>query len=280
MRELRRAARHRDRPDHPRPRRRRRDRRPRGRHVRGRKVEEAPAATTIRAPAASRTRSACSGATPRLGEPGSRACRRSRGGVPRSSQAPSACPSQPAAPARRALPSELPPPAPVRGQSTRSACFHPDGRREVSSEPVRPRRLLEVECTASSTSGRRPPHAAAARRARRRRRLLQIGRGETLGLVGESGCGKSTLATLHRPPDRADRGRDPASRATTSRICAARRCGRCAARVQMVFQDPYSSLNPRMTVGEIVGEPLHIHEARAPGASGSSACPSSSTGSG
>jgi oligopeptide transport system ATP-binding protein len=83
-------------------------------------------------------------------------------------------------------------------------------------------------------------------------------KGETLGLVGESGCGKSTLAKLLMALDRPTSGtvrfedRDvfSLSRAELRRL---RR------RVQMVLQDPYTSLNPRMTVGDIVGEPFAIH---------------------
>ena len=85
--------------------------------------------------------------------------------------------------------------------------------------------------------------------------------GETLGLVGESGCGKSTLARLHRAAAR----RRPAARSSSTasdithlsrnelRRDPARAC-------MMVFQDPYASLNPRMRVGAIVGEPLEIHK--------------------
>jgi oligopeptide/dipeptide ABC transporter ATP-binding protein len=85
-----------------------------------------------------------------------------------------------------------------------------------------------------------------------------LGNGETLGLVGESGSGKSTtgraLVRLNVPTAGSIRldGREilgPAGEATV----ALRR------RVQMIFQDPYSSLNPRMTVGAIIGEPLAIH---------------------
>jgi oligopeptide/dipeptide ABC transporter ATP-binding protein len=80
-------------------------------------------------------------------------------------------------------------------------------------------------------------------------------KGETLGLVGESGCGKSTLAKLlmglERPTSGTVRfdGRDVSAlpRRELSR------------RMQMVLQDPYTSLNPRMTVGDIVGEPFAIH---------------------
>jgi peptide/nickel transport system ATP-binding protein len=82
--------------------------------------------------------------------------------------------------------------------------------------------------------------------------------GETLGLVGESGCGKSTVGRLILHLDTPTAGSirlagiDLAT-ATAADLKAMRR------KVQVIFQDPYSSLNPRMTVGEIIGEPLHVY---------------------
>ncbi len=87
---------------------------------------------------------------------------------------------------------------------------------------------------------------------------FDIYRGETLGLVGESGCGKSTtgrtILQLYRP--------------TAGNVyfegenlveMKGERLRRQRRKMQMIFQDPYASLNPRMTVGNIIGEPLEVH---------------------
>jgi oligopeptide transport system ATP-binding protein len=92
---------------------------------------------------------------------------------------------------------------------------------------------------------------------------LELYKGETLGIVGESGCGKSTLARVLM-------GLIPATSGSVklegeelvgmkpSRLRQIRRD------VQIIFQDPYSSLDPRMTVGKIIGEPFEIHRGVAP----------------
>ena len=92
---------------------------------------------------------------------------------------------------------------------------------------------------------------------------LTVARGETLAVVGESGCGKSTLARALVRLIELDAGQIQfaGENVRTLRGDALRRYNR---RVQLVFQDPYGSLNPRMTVGEMLEEALRVHQIVAP----------------
>jgi len=92
---------------------------------------------------------------------------------------------------------------------------------------------------------------------------FDLRRGETLGLVGESGCGKSTLSRTIMGLERATGGSvnllgDELVGMSERKLRRVRR------NVQIIFQDPYASLDPRMTVGGIVGEPFQIHPEVAP----------------
>ncbi len=92
---------------------------------------------------------------------------------------------------------------------------------------------------------------------------LEIGRGETLGLVGESGCGKSTLGRVTLGLEPPTEGRVVFDGQDLS-LLGGEKLHHFRRRMQIIFQDPYSSLNPRQTVGRIIGEGLVIHKIGTP----------------
>ena len=87
---------------------------------------------------------------------------------------------------------------------------------------------------------------------------FEIYQGETFGMVGESGCGKSTtgraILQLYKPTSGKVFYED-----TELTAASAQTMQKMRRNIQIIFQDPYASLNPRLTVGNIIAEPLEVH---------------------
>jgi oligopeptide/dipeptide ABC transporter ATP-binding protein len=137
----------------------------------------------------------------------------------------------------------------------------------MTAPPAAP--LLEVQDLAKAFPIRRSALQALRRAPRRAVHALNgvsltVDRGETLGIVGESGCGKSTLARCLVRLIEADAGTIRYAGSDVRQLAGLER-RTFNRRVQLVFQDPYSSLNPRMTVRQALAEPLRVHKIRAAG---------------
>src|SRR5215469_9863552 len=145
-----------------------------------------------------------------------------------------------------------------------ASAMRPSPRPEIAVAPAHP--LLAVENLAIGFRRHRSLLARIAGQPVEVVRALNgvsfsVARGETLGIVGESGCGKSTLARCLVRLLTPEAGRITYDGIEVLELDAAHQRD-YSRRVQMVFQDPYSSLNPRMTVGQMLGEAIRFHKLR------------------
>ena len=164
-------------------------------------------------------------------------------------------------PARLRLPSALP----VRGRRVRRgrAAARRRWTAGCSRAPsTRSRRRRNERARARATSSSSTSGAGSIQSAPSPARASAVGRGQIVGLVGESGCGKSTLARAAVGHGRARSGLDPLRGAATCGRSTARARPRELARLQMVFQNPFSSLNPRRKVGEQIADGARRARAR------------------
>ena len=254
----------------------------------GRAVERGDVDSHLPTTRRTRTRGACCESLPALGRErlhaDPRRRRRTCCGRRRAARSAPRCPY-----ADRVLRRRHPRAAPVRSASRRRASAPRScvaSERDVSASTrlngdarARPR------CSRSPTSSRSSRCAELAGHPRRSsascRRCpacrSRSSDGETLGLVGESGSGKSTVGRCVLRLHRADRRLGQVSRAPSSSACRARSMRPLRQEMQIVFQDPYASLDPRLTVGAAIAEPLRDpQDRRATTASGSPSCSSSS----
>ena len=235
--------------DHPQPGHRRPDLQSCGRHVRGQhhRIRNGPGdlqgAVASLHPSLARRRSACGPETRRVAGAG-----RVRAEPIEAAERLPAGPTLPprAAALRRFLPAR-------RGRGRRPR------RRLCAGSPGRTGMILEVEHLTKSFPIRRR-HAFAPRGSflALDDLTLSVRQGECFGLLGESGSGKTTLTRCILGLERVTSGRIRFEGADLSRLSPAA-LRNVRARIQVVFQDPYASLNPRMTVRDIVAEPMEVH---------------------
>ena len=234
----------------------------------GRAVEQGPVAEVLRDPRHPYTRELMR-STPRLDVPVLRRLPTIPSQPPDVQRRPAGCPFHPRCPhAFDRCHQQMPPSVDLGGDRTRlAACWlsaeplpaptaSAAAVREPEPERSRPAPILEV-VDARITYDRRSPLRRTPPRPVVDGVSLRAYPGRTLGLVGESGCGKSTLARAivglvpllsgRISIDGTEWGSDRADRARLRRT------------VQMVFQDPYQSLNPRQTIGALLAEPLVVH---------------------
>ncbi|WP_203073989.1 ABC transporter ATP-binding protein [Falsiroseomonas ponticola] len=231
----------------------------------GRVVEDAPVQRLFAAPAHPYTRGLLRSVVGTATRRGSR-LPAIEGSIPSLADPPGGCRFHPRCPVASAICASHAPPLETRN-GARLACWHPD-----EPEPA-PKLVTQADIAAPASDepivtlagvSRHYPLTAAWPWARGRvvRAVdgvdLTIHRGETFGLVGESGCGKSTLARLVLGLERPTQGE---VRVAGQDLGALRGPALRAARrhMQMVFQDPFGSIDPRWTVGEIIAEPLAVH---------------------
>ena len=138
-----------------------------------------------------------------------------------------------------------------------------DGISTRAREARAPVPILQTENLSKTFTIRQPWPAKPLRLEAVNEVGLELHEGRTLGVVGKSGCGKSTLSRLLAGTLAPTAGTIRLGGVDLSRLNRARR-REALSDVQMVFQSPYTSLNPRMRVGDIVREPLDIHERHTP----------------
>ncbi len=192
------------------------------------------------------------------------------GSLPHPYNRPTGCPFHPRCPrgdAAGCASAHEPELLPVAGDGQAVSCFlHHPARRRRDRGAGTPAPRGRATCAKEFPDPRRACSGARVGEVRAVDGVsFHIDRGETLSLVGESGCGKTTTGALHPARHRAHgRARSSSARGDGSdggrRGAAVKRQLRPLRReMQMVFQDPYSSLNPRKTLLEIVGEPLLVN---------------------